>query len=306
MSCRNFMVNIPNRIASCPLRGHLDTDNETAVTAPITVTALTPSGFLDWQLSVPDRVGDAHENVANPSPCGSSSVFLVTPARNLSSCSRSSWWPDLTDSTSLTHLRFLPSAPAALIVYQFPSFLYQSLTFAQTFSLLKFILCTIAGVIFSDRRSHDTLLKPLQLPSGENQDSLGWLIQPLPKCSCPVPSPARNPMLQWRHCSPWLEGSIRLHYCSGFPIMVCFSVYILYLCYQLFQTLCPSVGGWWQNCVSRDFPGGPVVDSALPTQEAWSQSLVGELKSCMPHSMTKTFPPKTKPPKTSKQKANPE
>ena len=44
--------------------------------------------------------------------------------------------------------------------------------------------------------------------------------------------------------------------------------------------------------MSRDFPGGPVVDSALPMQEAWIQSLVGELKSCMPHSVTKTFPPK--------------
>ena len=61
-----------------------------------------------------------------------------------------------------------------------------------------------------------------------------------------------------------------------------------------------------KNCVARDFPAGPVVDSALPMREAWIQSLVGELKSCMPHSVTKTSPPKTTPPpkKNLEQKAN--
>ena len=29
----------------------------------------------------------------------------------------------------------------------------------------------------------------------------------------------------------------------------------------------------------RDFPGSPVVKTALPTQRAWVQSLVGELRS---------------------------
>ena len=33
----------------------------------------------------------------------------------------------------------------------------------------------------------------------------------------------------------------------------------------------------------RDFPGGPVVKTALPTQRAWVQSLVGELRSHKPH-----------------------
>lgn len=188
MSYRNLMVNIPNRISSCPLRGHLDTDNETAVAAPITVTALTPSGFLDWQLSVPDRVGDAHENLANPSPCDSINVFLVTPARNLSFCSRSNRWPDLIDSTSLTHLRFLPSTQLHWWCINSHHFCISLLPLLRHCPLLKFILCTIAGVIFSET-------KPFQLLSGENQDSLGWLLQLLSECSYPVPS-TWNPMLQ--------------------------------------------------------------------------------------------------------------
>lgn len=49
-----------------------------------------------------------------------------------------------------------------------------------------------------------------------------------------------------------------------------------------------------ENCVARDFPGGPVVDSALPMQEAWIQPLVGELKSCMPYSMPPLSPSKKK------------
>ena len=34
-----------------------------------------------------------------------------------------------------------------------------------------------------------------------------------------------------------------------------------------------------------DFPGGPVVDSKLTMQVARVQSLVGQLKYCMPHSV---------------------
>ena len=36
-----------------------------------------------------------------------------------------------------------------------------------------------------------------------------------------------------------------------------------------------------------DFPGSPVVKTTLPTQGPWVQSLVGELRSHMPHSMAK-------------------
>ena len=32
----------------------------------------------------------------------------------------------------------------------------------------------------------------------------------------------------------------------------------------------------------RKFPGEPVADTVLPPQEAWVQSLVRELRSCMP------------------------
>ena len=32
----------------------------------------------------------------------------------------------------------------------------------------------------------------------------------------------------------------------------------------------------------RNFPGGPVVKTALPVQQAWVQSLVWKLKSCTP------------------------
>ena len=31
----------------------------------------------------------------------------------------------------------------------------------------------------------------------------------------------------------------------------------------------------------RDFPGGPVVESLLPLQGTWVQSLVREIRSCM-------------------------
>ena len=39
----------------------------------------------------------------------------------------------------------------------------------------------------------------------------------------------------------------------------------------------------------KDFPGGPVVPlgSVFPLKEAWVPSLVGELRSCVPHSLAK-------------------
>ena len=41
--------------------------------------------------------------------------------------------------------------------------------------------------------------------------------------------------------------------------------------------------------VQRDFPGGPVAKTVLSVQGAWVPSLVGELRSYMPHSMVKRF-----------------
>ena len=41
------------------------------------------------------------------------------------------------------------------------------------------------------------------------------------------------------------------------------------------------------NIENMDFPGSPVVDSVLPLQGAWVQSLAGELKAHMPHGMAK-------------------
>ena len=39
-----------------------------------------------------------------------------------------------------------------------------------------------------------------------------------------------------------------------------------------------------------DFPDGPMVDSRFPMQGVWVQSLVGELRSCMPCNATTTSP----------------
>ena len=45
--------------------------------------------------------------------------------------------------------------------------------------------------------------------------------------------------------------------------------------------------------IPRDFPGGPVVKTpALPLQGVWVQSLVGELRSCMPRGQKKKGIPK--------------
>ena len=41
-----------------------------------------------------------------------------------------------------------------------------------------------------------------------------------------------------------------------------------------------------------DFPDGPMVDSMFPVQGVWLQSLVGELRSCMLHSVAKKNPKK--------------
>ena len=37
----------------------------------------------------------------------------------------------------------------------------------------------------------------------------------------------------------------------------------------------------------KDFPDGPVVESVLSLQREWVQSLVGELRSRMPHALPK-------------------
>ena len=42
-----------------------------------------------------------------------------------------------------------------------------------------------------------------------------------------------------------------------------------------------------KNTEAEDFPGVPVVKTLLPLQRAQVQSLVGELKSHMPHSVVK-------------------
>ena len=44
---------------------------------------------------------------------------------------------------------------------------------------------------------------------------------------------------------------------------------------------------WNKNHVSWDFPGSPVVDSALPLWGVQVRSLVGELRSHMPRSPKK-------------------
>jgi len=42
-----------------------------------------------------------------------------------------------------------------------------------------------------------------------------------------------------------------------------------------------------KQTVEKDFPGSPVVKTLLPLQGAWVQSLVQELRSCVPHGMAK-------------------
>ena len=39
----------------------------------------------------------------------------------------------------------------------------------------------------------------------------------------------------------------------------------------------------------RDFPSSPVVNAAVPQQGTWVQSLVGELRSHVPHCTAKKF-----------------
>ena len=94
----------------------------------------------------------AHEDLVNPSPCGGINVFLVTPARNLSFCPRSNRWPDLTDSTLLTHSFLLCQLHWLCISSH--SLYYSLFPLLRPSPFLKFILYNIARVIFSETKDH--------------------------------------------------------------------------------------------------------------------------------------------------------
>ena len=88
-----------------------------------------------------------------------------------------------------------------------------------------------------------------------------------------MPSPdeithMKEPNVKHKQKPQMVSGNDRIH-ATRSPFLLTITVFLWFIPKLQLQ------------CENRDFPGGPVIDSMLPLQGLWVQSLVGELRS--PH-----------------------